>query len=42
MNLLIDSDTHLFEPSGMWREYVDRRIATLHYAWQKTTSVIPG
>ena len=23
MSLLIDSDTHLFEPSGMWREYVD-------------------
>jgi len=23
VNLLIDSDTHLFEPSGMWQEYVD-------------------
>jgi predicted TIM-barrel fold metal-dependent hydrolase len=23
VNLLIDSDTHLFEPSGMWRDYVD-------------------
>ncbi len=23
MNLLIDADTHLFEPSGMWRDYVD-------------------
>ncbi len=23
MSLLIDSDTHLFEPPGMWREYVD-------------------
>ncbi len=23
VSLLIDSDTHLFEPSGMWREYVD-------------------
>lgn len=23
MNLLIDSDTHLFEPSAMWQEYVD-------------------
>ncbi|MGH9016811.1 MAG: amidohydrolase family protein [Acidimicrobiales bacterium] len=23
MTLLIDSDTHLFEPSGMWRHYVD-------------------
>ncbi|MGD0882311.1 MAG: amidohydrolase family protein [Acidimicrobiales bacterium] len=23
MSLLIDSDTHLFEPSGMWQEYVD-------------------
>src|ERR1035438_8393535 len=21
VSLLIDSDTHLFEPSGMWREY---------------------
>ena len=23
MSLLIDSDTHLFEPSRMWKEYVD-------------------
>jgi predicted TIM-barrel fold metal-dependent hydrolase len=22
-SLLVDSDTHLFEPSGMWRDYVD-------------------
>jgi predicted TIM-barrel fold metal-dependent hydrolase len=42
MNLLIDSDTHLFEPSGMWREYadpVDRDVALhmetddLGYTW---------
>ena len=34
MNLLIDSDTHLFEPSGMWREYVDPadRDVALHMA----------
>jgi len=23
MSLLIDADTHLFEPAGMWREYAD-------------------
>ncbi len=23
MNAVIDSDTHLFEPAGMWQEYVD-------------------
>jgi predicted TIM-barrel fold metal-dependent hydrolase len=23
VNLLIDADSHLFEPAGMWREYVD-------------------
>ncbi len=34
MNVLIDSDTHLFEPSGMWREYVDPadRDVALHMA----------
>ena len=34
MNLLIDSDTHLFEPSGMWRDYVDPadRDVALHMA----------
>ena len=34
MNLLIDSDTHLFEPSGMWQEYVDPadRDVALHMA----------
>jgi predicted TIM-barrel fold metal-dependent hydrolase len=31
---LIDSDTHLFEPAGMWREYVDPndRDVALHMA----------
>ena len=34
MNLLIDSDTHLFEPSGMWKQYVDPadRDVALHMA----------
>ena len=34
MNLLIDSDTHLFEPSEMWREYADPadRDVALHMA----------
>jgi predicted TIM-barrel fold metal-dependent hydrolase len=34
MSLLIDSDSHLFEPSGMWREYVDPadRDVALHMA----------
>ena len=34
MNLLIDSDAHLFEPSGMWQEYVDPvdRDVALHMA----------
>jgi predicted TIM-barrel fold metal-dependent hydrolase len=34
VNLLIDSDTHLFEPAGMWREYVDPadRDVALHMA----------
>lgn len=34
MNLLIDSDTHLFEPSGMWRQYADPadRDVALHMA----------
>ena len=34
MPVLIDSDTHLFEPSGMWREYVDPadRDVALHMA----------
>ncbi len=34
MDLLIDSDTHLFEPSGMWRAYVDPadRDVALHMA----------
>jgi predicted TIM-barrel fold metal-dependent hydrolase len=34
VNLLIDSDTHLFEPSGMWREYADPadRDVALHMA----------
>ncbi len=34
MSLLIDSDTHLFEPSGMWREYADPadRDVALHMA----------
>jgi hypothetical protein len=34
VNLLIDSDTHLFEPSGMWQEYVDPadRDVALHMA----------
>ena len=34
MSLLIDSDTHLFEPSGMWQEYVDPadRDVALHMA----------
>ncbi len=34
MNTLIDSDTHLFEPAGMWQEYVDPadRDVALHMA----------
>jgi predicted TIM-barrel fold metal-dependent hydrolase len=34
VSLLIDSDTHLFEPSGMWREYADPadRDVALHMA----------
>ena len=34
MNLLIDSDTHLFEPPDMWRTYVDPadRDVALHMA----------
>ena len=34
MSLLIDADTHLFEPSGMWREYADPadRDVALHMA----------
>jgi predicted TIM-barrel fold metal-dependent hydrolase len=34
VNLLIDSDTHLFEPSGMWRQYADPadRDVALHMA----------
>jgi predicted TIM-barrel fold metal-dependent hydrolase len=34
VNLLIDSDSHLFEPSGMWREYADPadRDVALHMA----------
>ena len=34
MPVLIDSDTHLFEPSGMWRAYVDpaERDVALHMA----------
>ena len=34
MSVLIDSDTHLFEPSGMWKEYVDPadRDVALHMA----------
>ena len=34
MTLLIDSDTHLFEPSRMWKEYVDPadRDVALHMA----------
>ncbi len=34
MTALIDSDTHLFEPSGMWQEYVDPadRDVALHMA----------
>jgi predicted TIM-barrel fold metal-dependent hydrolase len=34
VNALIDSDTHLFEPSGMWQEYVDPadRDVALHMA----------
>ncbi len=34
MSLLIDSDTHLFEPSRMWKEYVDPpdRDVALHMA----------
>jgi predicted TIM-barrel fold metal-dependent hydrolase len=34
MNVLIDADSHLFEPAGMWREYVDPadRDVALHMA----------
>jgi predicted TIM-barrel fold metal-dependent hydrolase len=34
VNLLIDSDTHLFEPPGMWQQYVDPadRDVALHMA----------
>jgi predicted TIM-barrel fold metal-dependent hydrolase len=34
MSLLIDADSHLFEPAGMWREYVDPadRDVALHMA----------
>ncbi len=34
MNAVIDSDTHLFEPAGMWQEYVDPadRDVALHMA----------
>ena len=42
VNVLIDSDTHLFEPPGMWREYVDPAIARSPSIWQRTTLVIPG
>ena len=34
MNVLIDADSHLFEPAGMWQEYVDPadRDVALHMA----------